>query len=95
MNPKGPKETLYDEKISPLMVQVIQLCIENEIPILVSAQLDGNTGVTTAINRPGWGCSKSLRMAMEMMSPTVAEMHDPEAHAKRQREFRKFFKDTQ
>ncbi len=34
------REAVYDEKIAPLMAQIIALCQEHDIPILASFELD-------------------------------------------------------
>lgn len=34
------REAVYDEKISPLMAQIIQICKENDIPMVASFQIN-------------------------------------------------------
>lgn len=36
----GPKETVYDERIAPLMTQIIVLCHEHKINMLATYALD-------------------------------------------------------
>ncbi len=36
----GPRETAYDEKIFPLMKQIIEICKEHEIPHVCCFELD-------------------------------------------------------
>lgn len=91
----GPKEKLYDEQISPLVSEVIKLCIINEIPLLFAAHLDGDLGVMTGINRPSWGASALLKLGIELMSPKSGEQAEPEEHARRRAEMLKYFTDVQ
>lgn len=37
-----PKEDIYDEQISPLMSQIIEICKENDIAIAATFELDQN-----------------------------------------------------
>lgn len=36
------KEQIYDEKISPMMTEIIKLCKENKIPVFCTFGLDEN-----------------------------------------------------
>lgn len=71
----GPKETVYDEKIAPLMKQVIALCRAGRIPAIFNFELDDETeGVplfcTTYLNGDGFdsSCDKLQRM-MDVARP--------------------------
>lgn len=46
---RGPRETVYDEQISPLMTKIIAICKEHGIPMLADFALDGDMQCTTAI----------------------------------------------
>ena len=36
------KEDIYDEQISPLMVQIISICKEHDIPLVADFQIDND-----------------------------------------------------
>jgi len=36
----GPIEKIYDDQINPLMIKVIKICKDNNIPLVSSFQLD-------------------------------------------------------
>jgi hypothetical protein len=38
----GPRETIYDATIAPLMAQIIDTCKANGIPFVASFELDGD-----------------------------------------------------
>ena len=72
------KEEVYDAEISPLMVQIIQLCKDHDIPMAAQFQLDdvrpvpddaeeGPLVCTTALGFPG-SCG-SIRRAIDAMKP--------------------------
>lgn len=70
---KGPRETAYDDKIYPLMTQIIAICKEHDIPLLASFELDpdeeaGPMLCTTIV--PGKGFeSGSHRQAAAILQP--------------------------
>ena len=43
------KESIYDDKIDPLMTQIIEICKENKIPIICSFALDNKLQASTII----------------------------------------------
>lgn len=43
------KESIYDEKIDPLMTQIIEICKKNKIPIICSFALDDRLQASTII----------------------------------------------
>lgn len=44
---RGPKEAIYDERIGPLMDQIISTCEQHGIPLIAHFELDGDTACTT------------------------------------------------
>lgn len=51
--PKNTKEQIYDERISPLMKQIIEICQANEIPLFAEFQFGNHDFVTTNISKGG------------------------------------------
>lgn len=47
------KEKIYDEQISPLMKQIIEICKTNEIPVFAEFQFGSNDFVKTNISTNG------------------------------------------
>jgi hypothetical protein len=43
------KEIIYDEKIAPLMAQIIEICKQNEIPMFADFQYSDSDFCTTCI----------------------------------------------
>lgn len=70
------REELYDEKISPLMVQIIALCKEHDIPMVATFQInddrpDGDAFMcSTAILHEGT-CDK-IRQARDVIYQRAA-----------------------
>lgn len=70
MNPFDPdkdNEQVYDEKIYPLMKQIIEICKENNLPFFASFQYQEDGFCTTSILPEG--CSKALVKAHNAMKP--------------------------
>jgi len=69
------KEEFYDEKISPLMTQVIALCEEAQIPIVADFALDWNEDeqnhlkCTTSILPEEWGVPDEMLAALRILRP--------------------------
>lgn len=66
------KEAIYDEKIAPLMTQIIAICNEHHIPMLATFQykLDGGGDgglCTTALLSEEWGTAKQLVAALNLI----------------------------
>jgi hypothetical protein len=68
----GPRETIYDEQISPLMTQIIAICKENKIPVVASFELDIEEGHPP--NDPLM-CTTSLLFEGEVHSKSLPKMH--------------------
>jgi hypothetical protein len=47
------KEQIYDEQISPLMQQIIEICKEHEIPVFADFQFGNCDFVTTNVSKNG------------------------------------------
>ncbi len=67
------KEAIYDEKISPLMVQIIALCKEHSIPMVAQFQYandeeNGPKFCTTSLPIKGVACEKIRRLS-QMVQP--------------------------
>ena len=81
----GPKEDIYDEKISPLVKQIIKLCHEHEINSMLHFILDENTDeesedfgdvshVHREVRRRRRGIGKTAQSTRR--SPAPANRHD-------------------
>ena len=85
---KKDLEPIYDEQVAPLMKQIIQICTDNDIPLIASFQLtdgpyddededSGELFCTTALI-PDWSARKVkmarkvLREGWEAVSPIQA-----------------------
>lgn len=78
------KEAIYDEKISPLMREIIAICKEHSIPLVAQFQYandeeKGPLFCTTSLPIVGVACDKIKRLA-EMAKPQhpvcIAETHE-------------------
>jgi hypothetical protein len=69
------KEEFYDDKISPLMTQIIALCKEGEIPMLADFALDWNEDdqdflkCTTVILNKAWEPPEEMIEAAKVLMP--------------------------
>ena len=69
------KEEFYDDKISPLMTQVIALCEEAQIPILADFALDwieedqNHLKCTTSILPAEWEPPEEMLQAIKVLRP--------------------------
>ena len=69
------KEAFYDEKISPLMTQIIAMCKEAQIPIVADFALDWNEDeqnylkCTTSILPEEWGVPDEMPAALRILRP--------------------------
>ncbi len=70
-----PKEDFYDDKISPLMSEIIKLCQEAEIPMIADFALDYNDDeechlkCTTHLLDPEWGTPPEMNHAKDVLRP--------------------------
>lgn len=58
-------EKVYDEKINPLMAQIIAICKEHNMPFVASFQYSDD-GLCTSCQVPE-GADKRFRMALQML----------------------------
>ncbi|WP_175810615.1 hypothetical protein [Burkholderia cepacia] len=69
------KEQIYDEKISPLMTQIIAICKEHGIPIVASFFTPGDDdpelAVTTALLGNGFEAPKNFENALRELRPEL------------------------
>lgn len=76
---RGPRERVFDEEIQPLVSQLIDLCQECGIPIVVGAELDtaddGEQTVCVSVSTDSAGEPSSgvVAKAAEMMMPGVTK----------------------
>lgn len=76
---RGPRERVFDEEIQPLVSQLIDLCQECGIPIIVGAELDtaddGEQTVCVSVSTDSAGepSSGTVAKAAEMMIPGVTK----------------------
>lgn len=68
------KEKVYDKEIAPLMAQIIQICIDNEIPVLCSFSIptenDDGLMCTTAILDEEYNPPLLLLKMLAIINPT-------------------------
>jgi hypothetical protein len=48
-DPERDNEAVYDEQISPLMTQIIEICKANNIPMVASFQFAGDAFCTSSV----------------------------------------------
>lgn len=69
------KEQIYDEKISPLMTQIISICKEHKIPIVASFFTPGDDdpelAVTTALLGNDFEAPKNFSNALRELRPEL------------------------
>ncbi|WP_175908023.1 hypothetical protein [Burkholderia seminalis] len=69
------KEQIYDEKISPLMTQIISICKEHKIPIVASFFTPGDDdpelAVTTALLGNGFEAPINFSNALRQLRPEL------------------------
>lgn len=69
------KEEFYDEKISPLMSQIISLCKESQIPLVADFALDWNEDdqnhlkCTTVLLDESWEPPSEMIQASKVLRP--------------------------
>lgn len=64
-NPDIDNESVYDEKISPLMAQIIAICKEHSIPLVATFEFaEGSTCDTVLLPE---GCSERLTAAAKLI----------------------------
>ncbi len=75
------REQAHDEKISPLMTQIIAICKEHQIPFVASFQLDDNpddpddcTFCTSGIVLDEWEPSEAIVKAFDILRPRVPSL---------------------
>ncbi len=72
----GPREKAYDEKIAPLMTEIIKVCKEHKIPMIASFELDLDRGqdnplmcTTILLEDPKIVHSSDLKKAAQILRP--------------------------
>ena len=69
------KEQIYDDKISPLMMQIISICKVHKIPIVASFFIPGaddpELAVTTALLGAGFEAPKNFSNALRELRPEL------------------------
>ncbi len=69
------KEHIYDDKISPLMMQIIAICKVHKIPIVASFFTPGaddpELAVTTALLGAGFDAPKNFSNALRELRPEL------------------------
>lgn len=79
------KEQAYDEKISPLMAQIIAICKEHQIPLLATFNLQNDDedvmNCTTALLDEAWDVPKKMLEAYRCIypperSPLIVKTYD-------------------
>lgn len=70
---KPEKEKIYDEKISPLMAGITKVCLEHNISMLCSFELqdyeDRSMVCTSALIGPDYKSSPAIAVAAEILMP--------------------------
>jgi len=70
---RGPRETVYDEQICPLVTKIIAICKEHGIPMLADFALDGDMQCTTAILREEDEPPPHFRKAYGVLRPDARQ----------------------
>ena len=93
------KEDIYDEKISPLMKQIIEICQENKIAMIASYSIPGVNDedpndplqCTTGLLEDGYEPPQQMREAMKVLresrTPAQTSMNMVVSHADGSKEF--------
>ena len=63
------KEQTYDEKISPLMAQIIAICKKHKIAFIADFRLDGDLSCTSADLRDSHDPADAQIEAFELLKP--------------------------
>jgi hypothetical protein len=63
------KEEIYDERIAPLMAQIIDICKAHKIPVLCEFVF-GTEGCTTSLLRPEYEPSQAQLDALRLIRDT-------------------------
>ncbi|MFJ2364808.1 hypothetical protein ACIPIN_14140 [Pseudomonas sp. NPDC087697] len=79
------KENIYDERISPLVHQIIDICKEHNIALLLSAQLEDEHGdrlyCTTILPGDDDTSDEKFIQALNIIRPPRRSMHITTTHA--------------
>ena len=75
------KEKVYDERIAPLMAQILEICREAKIAMLADFMLDGELRCTSALLRSDFDPSVNQLRAFQLLKPdaggtALAETHE-------------------
>jgi len=63
------KEAIYDEKIAPLMTQILAICQEAKIPMIADFGLGDDLHCTSALLDEAWEPSPGQVRAFEALRP--------------------------
>ncbi len=63
------KESIYDERINPLMAQIIEICKEHKIAMLADFMLDDDLKCTSALLADDFEPSESQIKAYDLLKP--------------------------
>jgi len=66
------KEKIYDDQISPLMVQILAICKDNKIAMIAAFMLAGDLHCPSSMLTPEHEPSKSQLDAWELLKPRKA-----------------------
>ena len=70
---KPHKEKVYDEQISPLVANIIKVCVENKISMLCAFELENRDGdvmcYTSSLIGPEYRSSAALAVATDIIAP--------------------------
>jgi hypothetical protein len=63
------KEEVYDQKISPLMSAILEICKAHKIAMLADFALDEDLHCTSALLREDHGASAAQYKALDLLKP--------------------------
>jgi len=67
----SPKEKMYDERVSPLMAQILEICKEHKIAMVASFSLDtdesGDFNCTSALTTDEYSPPACFHLAVEIL----------------------------
>lgn len=59
-------EPIYDEKIAPLMTEIIAICMEHKLPMFATFQIGEKDFCTTSLPQPG--CSNVVELCRRLVT---------------------------
>jgi hypothetical protein len=69
-----PREKVYDEQISPLVAQILEICYKNRVPVLMDFDISGP-------DKPNFACTSAL-----LKEPVTDEADDESNHIRKMRQ---------